>query len=86
MKRLIYLFILCLLPTLLIAQSAKKKSELERLRKETQSQIQETTRMISTTKESTLSSLNRLNLMSQEITSRRRLIATLNQELDINNA
>ena len=83
MKRFAYFIIACLLPCLIFAQSSKRKSELERQRKETQALIQETTRMLSSAKESAAASLNRMTLLTQEINSRRRLISMLNQEVDI---
>ena len=63
------------------AQTTKKKSELERLKKATQELIEETSKMLSNTKKTTLSSLNELNILTQEIKKRRNLIATLNSEI-----
>ena len=64
-----------------VAQSSKKMSELERLKRNTREMIEETNRMLSDTKKSTMSSLNQLNVLGQEIKTRRKLIGTLNQEI-----
>ncbi|MDO5570866.1 MAG: peptidoglycan DD-metalloendopeptidase family protein [Bacteroidales bacterium] len=65
----------------LYAQNSKKRSELERLKQATQEIIEETSRMLSNTNQSALSSLNELNLLSKEVTNRRQLINTLNAEI-----
>lgn len=64
-----------------IAQTSKKVSELERKKRATREMIEETSRMLSDTKKSAMSSLNQLNILGHEIKTRRQLIGTLNQEI-----
>jgi septal ring factor EnvC (AmiA/AmiB activator) len=62
-------------------QKSAKIRELENQRKAALNEIELTTRLLSETKESTENSLNRLNLLSQQIQQRRKVIHLLNQEL-----
>lgn len=67
------------------AQNSKKRNELERLKRVTQEMIEETNRMLSDTKKNALQSLNQLNVLVQEIKTRRSLISTLNEEVTLIN-
>ncbi|MCC8171111.1 MAG: peptidoglycan DD-metalloendopeptidase family protein [Parabacteroides sp.] len=63
------------------AQNSAKVKELERQRKKALEEIEMTNQLLSETKRTTENSLNRLNLLSQQILSRRRVINLLNQEI-----
>ncbi len=65
------------------AQDSKKKSELERLKRAAHEKIAETNRLLSETNKSAVSSLNALNLLNEEISMRRTLIQTLNNEISL---
>lgn len=65
----------------LTAQNSAKVKELERQRKKALEEIEMTNQLLSETKRTTENSLNRLNLLSQQILSRRRVINLLNQEI-----
>ncbi len=80
-KRFLFIAGCFLMLAVAVAQSSKKMSELERLKRNTREMIEETNRMLSDTKKSTMSSLNQLNVLGQEIKTRRKLIGTLNQEI-----
>ncbi|MDR1918143.1 MAG: peptidoglycan DD-metalloendopeptidase family protein [Tannerellaceae bacterium] len=64
-------------------QKSAKIRELENQRKAALNEIELTNRLLSETKESAENSLNRLNLLSQQIQQRRRVISLLNQELAV---
>lgn len=63
------------------AQNSAKVKELERQRKKALEEIEMTNQLLSETKRTAETSLNRLNLLSQQILSRRRVINLLNQEI-----
>lgn len=63
------------------AQNSAKVKELERQRKKALEEIEMTHQLLSETQKTTKNSLNRLNLLSQQILSRRRVIDLLNQEI-----
>lgn len=65
-----------------MAQTSGEIKSLQDRRKEALASIEETTRLISSTKKSTLSTLNALNLLGTEIKTRRDLIQLLNQEIN----
>lgn len=80
-KRILFIAGCLLIITLGWSQNSKRVGELRRMKRATQELIEETNRMLSDTKKSTLNSLNRLNILTQEIKTRRQLINTLNDEL-----
>ncbi|MDR0712913.1 MAG: peptidoglycan DD-metalloendopeptidase family protein, partial [Bacteroidales bacterium] len=55
--------------------------ELERRRKETFDEIERTARLLNETNNSAKNSLNRLNLLSQQLLARKRIVAILEQEI-----
>lgn len=76
-------FILSLLFShLVFAQNSSAVRKLERERKEALADIEETNRLLQETNRTANSSLNRLNLLSKQIMSRKRVISLLNQEID----
>ncbi|MGL4293397.1 MAG: murein hydrolase activator EnvC family protein [Bacteroidales bacterium] len=84
MKKIILFIALCSLTLVFtFAQSSKKRSELERLKRATQEMIEETSRMLKETKKTALQSLTQLNVLGEEIKMRRSLISTLNQEVSV---
>ncbi len=82
-SRYIIAFLLCAVFFNLDAQSSKKKSELERLKRAAQEKIAETSRMLTETGKNVMSSLNALNLLNDEIAMRRGLIKTINNEITL---
>lgn len=82
--RLIGLFLLSVV--LCIADGYAQKSaavrKLEQQRKEALADIEQTNQLLQETSKSAKSSLNRLNLLSKQILSRKKVISLLNQELD----
>lgn len=67
--------------TLAYSQKSDAVRRLERQRKEALADIEETSRLLGETSKSAQSSLNRLNLLSKQILSRKKVISLLNQEL-----
>lgn len=66
----------------LSGQNSAKVRELEKQRKAALAEIEMTTQLLNETKQTARSSLNRLNLLSQQILSRKKVISLLNQELE----
>lgn len=56
--------------------------QLEQQRKEALADIEETNKLLQETAQTAKTSLNRLNLLSKQILSRKKVISLLNQELD----
>jgi septal ring factor EnvC (AmiA/AmiB activator) len=73
---------LCVLLTASAQKSAKIR-ELENQRKAALNEIELTGRLLSETKESAKNSLNRLNLLTQQIQQRKKVISLLNQEVNV---
>lgn len=67
---------------IIYAQNSSAVRKLERQRKEALADIEETNRLLQETNRTAKSSLNRLNLLSKQILSRKKVISLLNQELD----
>jgi septal ring factor EnvC (AmiA/AmiB activator) len=65
------------------AQKSAKIRELENQRKAALHEIELTNRLLSETRESTRNSLNRLNLLSQQIEQRRKVVSLLNQQINV---
>jgi len=75
-------FILLSFVTLtLTAQNSARVKSLERQRKQTLSEIEKTSKQLNATKRTEKNMLNRLNLISQQIDSRHKVISLLNQEV-----
>ena len=64
------------------AQNSAAVKKLERQRKEALADIEQTNKLLQETSKSAKNSLNRLNLLSKQIQSRKQVIGLLNQELD----
>lgn len=81
MKR--FLTCICiLLPLLLSAQSVK---ELQAEQQKLQQQMKETDQMLSQTKKNEKATQNKLNLLNQDIKTRKQLISSINTEIDVLN-
>ena len=81
------LFCLFLIGCMCLAQGVKAQNsaavkKLERQRKEALADIEQTNKLLQETSKSAKNSLNRLNLLSKQIQSRKQVIGLLNQELD----
>lgn len=67
-------------------QSSVRVKELEKQRKATLAEIEMTNQLLNETEQNARNSLNRLNLLSKQILSRKKVISLLNQEVEtINN-
>ena len=64
------------------AQKSSAVRKLEQQRKEALADIEQTNQLLQETSKSAKSSINRLNLLSKQILSRKKVISLLNQELD----
>lgn len=64
------------------AQKSSAVRKLEQQRKEALAEIEQTNQLLQETSKSAKSSLNRLNLISKQILSRKKVISLLNKELD----
>jgi len=62
-------------------QNSSKVKQLENQRKKALEEIEMTNQLLNETKKTTRSSLNRLNLISNQILSRKKVISILNQEI-----
>lgn len=63
------------------AQHSSRVKELERQRKKALQEIETTSRLLSETQQSARSSLNRLNLLSQQVLARQKVVRLLNEEI-----
>ena len=73
----IVIFLILLAPA--YAQKSDKVRQLEKQRKEALAEIETTSQLLNETKQTAKNSLNRLNLLSQKILSRKKVISILNQ-------
>lgn len=79
----VWVVIICLLPIMsVVGQKSAKVRELESQRKAALAEIEMTNKLLSETKKSAQNSLNRLNLLSQQILQRKKVISLLNQEVN----
>lgn len=79
MKRLIYISLLALLlPAAVYSQSVK---DLEKQRNQTLKQLEQTGKMLKETKRNKTATVNKLNLLNQDIKTRKRLINGINNEI-----
>ena len=78
------LFIYMLLTLLALPMAAQKQSvnDLRKQREKTLRELEKTGQMLSETKKSEKATLNKLNLLSKDIATRKRLITNINSEID----
>ena len=76
----IVIFLILFAPT--YAQKSDKVRQLEKQRKEALAQIETTNQLLNETKQTAKNFLSRLNLLSQQILSRKKVISLLNQEIE----
>lgn len=77
----VWLFLLICSSNLLFAQNSSRVSELEKQRKEALAEIKKTSELLNQTQVSTKDRLKRLNLLSKQILSRKKVISLLEQEM-----
>lgn len=75
-----FVILLCISPALFGQQSSKVR-QLEKQRKAALAEIEMTSQLLKETQTTAMNSLNRLNLLSQQILSRKKVIDLLNQEM-----
>lgn len=76
-------FVIFIFVTFIVSgQSSVKVKELEKQRKAALVEIEMTNQLLNETKQNARNSLNRLNLLSTQILSRKKVISLLNQEVD----
>lgn len=81
--RYVWIVLLALsLSTVVYGQKSVAVRQLEQQRKEALADIEETNKLLQETAQTAKTSLNRLNLLSKQILSRKKVISLLNQELD----
>ncbi len=80
MRSVLVLFIL-FLSTLFVFPQSNKIKDLENKRKLALREIESTTLLLNETKKNTSTLLNRINLLTEQISSRQRLISLLNDEM-----
>lgn len=81
--RYVWIVLLALsLSTVVYGQKFAAVRQLEQQRKEALADIEETNKLLQETAQTAKTSLNRLNLLSKQILSRKKVISLLNQELD----
>ncbi len=82
MKRLIYILIayLAVCGTL---QAQKTVKQLEQERKQLEQELAQTTKMLKQTKKNETATINKINLLSKDIKTRKRLISGLNNEISV---
>ncbi|MDD2952787.1 MAG: peptidoglycan DD-metalloendopeptidase family protein [Parabacteroides sp.] len=81
--RYVWIVLLALsLSTGVYGQKSAAVRQLEQQRKEALADIEETNKLLRETAQTAKTSLNRLNLLSKQIFSRKKVISLLNQELD----
>ncbi len=79
-----WVIIICLFSVFTtFAQKSAKVRELENQRKAALAEIEMTNKLLTETKRSAQNSLNRLNLLSQQILQRKKVISLLNQEIGV---
>ena len=74
MKRVIILYLSLLLTMLVPAQSVK---ELQKQQRELQQQLEQTQKMLKQTKQNETATVNKLNLLNNDIKTRKKLILRL---------
>lgn len=79
MRYRIIIYLLCLLALPMVAQSVK---ELQRQQQELQQQLEETAKMLKQTKKSETATENKLNLLNNDIKTRKKLIRNIQGEIN----
>lgn len=78
MKRILYICLISLVPSILMGQSVQ---QLEKQRKQTLQQLEQTGKMLKETKRNETATLNKLNLLNKDIKTRKKLISNINSEI-----
>lgn len=81
MKRIVFLILCILVSVVTYSQSNRKIRELERIRKATLEEIENTNQLLKETKKSTRSMLSRISLITNQIASRKKVINVLGEEI-----
>lgn len=81
MKRIVFLILCILVSVVTYSQSNRKIRELERIRKATLEEIENTNQLLKETKNSARSMLSRINLITNQIASRKKVINVLGEEI-----
>lgn len=81
MKRIVFLILCILVSVVTYSQSNRKIRELERIRKATLEEIENTNQLLKETKNSTRSMLSRISLITNQIASRKKVINVLGEEI-----
>lgn len=76
-----YIFVLCLLSQVLCPVSAESVKELQNKQKKLQQEIERTNNMLKQTKKDESATLNKLQLLGQNIKTQKKLIRTLDNEI-----
>lgn len=79
--RYVWLVILLFSALFVFGQNSQRVKELEKQRKAALAEIEMTNQLLQETRQTTQSSLNRLNLISKQILSRKQVISLMNQEI-----
>lgn len=79
--RFLFVISFLILSSSLFAQSSARVKNLEIQRKKLLEEVDTTNRLLAENKKTTGNALNRLNLLTQQVLSRKQIIALLNQEL-----
>lgn len=82
MRSVLIIFLLSVFSFSALSQSNNKIKELEKRRKLAIKEIESTTLLLKENKKSTANLLNRINLISEQINSRQKLISLLGQEME----
>ena len=82
MRRIGFVFVLGLTTLSVFGQNSVKVRDLEKKRKAALAEIETTNQLLHETKQTTRNFLNRLNLLSNQILSRKQVISLLNQEIN----
>ena len=64
-----------------LSVSAQSVKDLQKQRQQTQKQLEETSKMLSQTKKNETATINKLNLLSKDISTRKELISGINSEI-----
>ena len=78
----VWLVIFLCLSSVLFSQNSARVRELEKQRKEALAEIKKTNELLNQTQATTKDRLKRLNLLSQQILSRKKVINLLEQEMN----
>ena len=78
MKKILILHIILLITAVLPAQTVK---ELQKQQRELQQQLEQTSNMLKQTKQSETATINKLNLLNNDIKTRKKLIKNIQSEI-----